>query len=275
MIDPFDYKEPHCALCGGKEFYNPKSDDPSGRIPVKRIIEKLDGFFARDDMSAAGKLLEYWQTEAKELGDKNGELSVVNELIGYYRKTGEKEKGLAAAERGLFLLDALGLSESVSGATVILNAATTLKAFGDPARALALYDKTYIVFSRDLDAEDRLFGGFYNNKALALEDMGQYEEAEKCYKAAKNVMSKFKDGLADLAITCVNMAHLYEKSKRAKSMITDCLFEAYKYLNDEELSHDGYYAFVCAKCAPSFAHFGYGRIAAELEEESDKIYERT
>ena len=42
MIDPFDYKEPSCATCGGKDFYYPNPDAPKGRIPVSRIIEKLD-----------------------------------------------------------------------------------------------------------------------------------------------------------------------------------------------------------------------------------------
>ena len=42
MIDPFDYKEPACATCGGKEFYSPDKDAPAGRIPIRRVIEKAD-----------------------------------------------------------------------------------------------------------------------------------------------------------------------------------------------------------------------------------------
>ena len=60
MIDPFDYKEPACALCGGKEFYAPDENAPAGRIPVKRIMAKLDESFNRNDMAEAGRLLEYW-----------------------------------------------------------------------------------------------------------------------------------------------------------------------------------------------------------------------
>lgn len=42
-IDEFDYKEPACATCGGKEFYYPETET-HGTIPVKRIIEKEDEF---------------------------------------------------------------------------------------------------------------------------------------------------------------------------------------------------------------------------------------
>ena len=108
MIDPFDYKEPACALCGGKEFYAPDENAPAGRIPVKRIMAKLDESFNRNDMAEAGRLLEYWQKEAEALGDKLGELSVTDELIGYYRKVGEKEKGLAAVDKSLALLKRSG-----------------------------------------------------------------------------------------------------------------------------------------------------------------------
>lgn len=42
-IDEFDYKEPACATCGGKEFYYPETET-HGTIPVERIIEKEDEF---------------------------------------------------------------------------------------------------------------------------------------------------------------------------------------------------------------------------------------
>ena len=51
MIDPFDYKEPSCALCGGEAFYYPDADAPKGRVPIDRIIAKLDGYFEKNDLS--------------------------------------------------------------------------------------------------------------------------------------------------------------------------------------------------------------------------------
>ena len=84
-IDPFDYKEPHCALCSGKEFYYPDRNRPLGTVPVARILEKADALFDKNDYVSAGRLLENWESEAVALRDKRGELSIVSELKGFYR----------------------------------------------------------------------------------------------------------------------------------------------------------------------------------------------
>lgn len=273
MLDPFDFKEPSCALCGGKEFYNPDKNAPSGRIPIKRIIDKLDGFFNKNDMENAGKLLEYWQGEAISLNDAEGELEIDSELIGYYRKTAQKEKGLAVSERALELIDRLGLGEKVSAATIILNAATTFKSFGRARDALPLYDKVFSVYTRNLGQSDPLFGGFYNNKALALVDIKNYNEAEKCYRNALEITKKISPANPDIAVTFVNMAHMYDQMGE-KNKITDCLFEAFAVLNREDAEKNGYYAYVCSKCAPSFAFYGYNVIEKQLLGRAKEIYER-
>lgn len=84
-IDEFDYKEPACATCGGKEFYYPETET-HGMIPVERIIEKEDEFLSRNDLASAEKLLRYWLDEAKALNDKRGELVVTSELTGFSEK---------------------------------------------------------------------------------------------------------------------------------------------------------------------------------------------
>ena len=274
MLDPFDFKEPRCAVCGGREFYAPKEDDPEGTIPVDRIMERLDKMFEKNDMAGAQSLLEHWENEARALKDRRGELSVVSELIGLYRKTGDKEKGLNAAARGTELVRLLELENTVSGATVLLNAATTLKAFGAAKKALPLYDEVYKVYSSHLDKNDVKMAGFYNNKALALQDAGEFEAAEECFKRALSIMEKAENGQPDLAVTYVNLAHLYEHAGKDKKAITDCLFAAYGLLTGEDIKKDGYYAFVLSKCAPSFKYFGYDIIAEEFIEESREIYAR-
>lgn len=274
MIDEFDYKEPSCALCGGKEFYNPELAEAKGRIPVKRVIEKADEYFSKNDLAGAKRHLEYWETEAKALHDLNGELSVVNELLGLYRKNGDKENALRVIDRALFLVENLGISDTVSAATVYLNAATTYKACGKFELALPLYEKTLKIYSENLDASDERFGGFYNNYALALADAKEFDKAEKCYLNAIKVMEKVKNGKPDLAITYVNLAHLYENTEKAEK-ITDCLFTAFNLLSDESNVKNGYYAYVLEKCAPSFAYFGYDKIANDMKKESKDIYERS
>lgn len=274
-IDPFDYKEPHCALCGGKEFYYPDRNKPLGTVPVARILEKADALFDKNDYVSAGRLLENWESEAVALRDKRGELSIVSELMGFYRKVGDKEKGLKSVGRGLELVKELDLGRSASAATVLLNAATTLKSFGRADEAIPLYERTEGIYDETLEPNDANFGGLYNNYALALVDMKRYKEAERYYKKALDVMAKAEHGEADAAITWVNMAHLYEAWKEeSESLVCGCMDQAIGLLNTPSLPRNGYYAFVCSKCAPSFGYFGYFLEDADLKKRAKEIYER-
>lgn len=258
-----------CTECGGKEA------GKGGHIPVSRVIDKLDTFFAKNDMPGAGKHLEYWHGEAVALGDLSGELSVVNEELGYYRKVGNEEKGLGAVERSLELLSLLHTDESVSGATILLNAATTMKAFGKAAEALPLYEKVYALYSAQLAENDTRFGGFFNNKALTLVDLARYGEAENCYRRALAVMEHADALSPDIAVTYVNMAHLYDawlSGTEAAEKTAECMEKAEQILEAKDAKRDPYYAYVCTKCAPSYDYFGYFAYAAELQERAKHIY---
>lgn len=275
MLDGFDYKEPACSLCGGKEFYSPDKDAPSGRIPVMRIIEKLDGFLNRNDTESARAHLVYWKKEAEALRDRQGELAVTDELIGFYRKAGEKDAALAACARADELIAELGLNDTVSAATITLNIATAYKAFGMSEKAVPLYEKTESVYKKHLPPEDPLFAGLYNNEALALADLKRYEEAEALYKKAISLTEKAENGAPDRAISYINLAQVYEAQQKPKTLITDCMYKAYELLSDESVLQNGYLAFVLSKCYPAFARYGYDVIAKELKEKSEKLYERS
>ncbi len=254
-----------CSDCGRRAA--------ASTIPVSRVIEKLDECFAVNDMDAAGRLLEYWEREAVALRDFSGELSVVNELLGYYRKVGDSTKGLRSVSRSLELLSILQQENEVSGATVILNAATTMKAFGQAEQALPLYEKAEKIYTEKLPAGDNRFGGFYNNKALAMVDVKRYKEAEEYYHRALTVVGEAQP---DSAVTYVNMAHLYEVwQKDSEKRIAHCLQKAEDILKSPCMEQNAYYAFVCSKCAPSFDYFGFFVTAQELSERAKRIYEGT
>ncbi len=271
MIDPFDYLEPSCPLCGGEDFYFPKADAPLGQIPVARVMEKLDACLMRNDTAGAQRLLEYWLQEAKTLRDMAGELSVLNELVGHFRKTGQKEKALEGTGRALEMVAQLDMEENPSGATVLLNCATVYKAFGMPSEAVDLYEKTLTVYQNTLPAGDERFGGLYNNMALALEDLGRFDQAQEMYLHAVEVMEKTENGASEVAITYINLAHMYEKMGET-DLIRPCLDKAYELLTSGGVPRDGKLAFVLEKCGPSFGYFGQAEVARRFAEEAKNIY---
>lgn len=256
-----------CAVCGRQ---------PSGKIDMARVIDRLEAYFAKNDMAGAGELLRYWRGEAAALGDLRGELSVCSEQMGYYRKMQQKEPAMEAVERGLALIDALELGNTVAAATITLNAATTKKAFGDVQGALPLYGRTQAVYEKELKEDDVRFAGFWNNYALALTELKQYKEAELAYHRALIILQEREDGAPDQAVTYVNLAELYAAwGGRSEEEMMACMDAAWELLSDETLPKTAYVAYVRQKCAPAFTDFGFASRGKELTKWAEEQYAGT
>ncbi|MBQ9911092.1 MAG: tetratricopeptide repeat protein [Lachnospiraceae bacterium] len=262
-----DYEEPRCLLDMGQT--------PCDPIPVGRVIGKLDEYLSRNDYAAAERHLHYWLEEAQTGNDMKGRLSVLNELIGLYRKLDRREDGLRTIKDALKVLSALGLRSAVSGGTTLINAATAYKAFGDPEEALPLYEEARAVYETELSQGDGRLGGLYNNMALALTDLRRYAEAEDLYNRALSVMERQEYGEAERAITYLNMADLIadrDGMEEGEALISNCLQQAETLLDTESLPRNGYYAFVCEKCAPVFGYYGWFLTEQTLKERAEAIY---
>lgn len=100
--------------------------------------------------------------------------------MGLSRRRNDRQGGLQAVKRGFALLEELKLQSKAAG-TIWLNGATTLKAFGNAEESVAYYEKAYENLNQYLPKEDPLWGGFFNNYALALADLDRFKEAEHLY----------------------------------------------------------------------------------------------
>lgn len=273
-LSPEDYEEPACLLCGGPHGEAPAVDP----VPQQRIIQKLDDYMSRRDYAGAERHLLYWMEEAKRGRDLRGQLLLCNELVGHYRKAGDREAALTWAEEALALLDRLDFDGSVSAGTTYVNTATAYGAFGDHERALALFEKARAVYESGAGTQKHLLGGLYNNMALSCQALGRYDEAFELYGRAMAAMAEVPGGVLEQAITCLNMADAVAAQQgleEGEARIGELLDRAWELLRDESAPRDGYYAFVCEKCAPSFGYYGWFAAAEELQSEAKRIYERT
>ena len=244
-------------------------------IPQQRVIEKLDQYMSRRDYAGAERHLKYWLEEARAGGDQRGMLMVCNELVGHYRKTGNRDAAMASADEALRLVDALDFADTISAATTYVNAGTMLNAFGKDERALALFEKARPIYERSAADRPDLLGGLYNNMALTCASLGRYDEADGLYDLAMETMAKAPFGALEQAITCLNRANLVEARdgmEAGEGAIYALLEQAADLLHSPEPPRNGYYAFVCEKCAPTFDYYGFFAEAAALKEEAERIY---
>ena len=254
--------------------------DPSRArsIPQRRVIERMDAYMARRDYAGAERHLLYWLEEARALRDRRGALTVLNELVGHYRKTGERDKALRRGDEALALLEALALGDAIVAGTTCVNFATALNAFGENEKALALFRRARPLYEQSAAADPGLLGGLYNNMALTCAALGRFDEAQALYEAALARMSGIPNGALESAVTLLNLADLVEARdgmEAGEGRIFELADRAAELLRAPELPRDGYYAYVCEKCAPAFDHYGYFAEAEALREEAERIYAGT
>ena len=246
-------------------------------ISVDRILSKLDEHLGRNDYSSAERHLKYWLSEATASRDLKAEIAVRNELMGLYRKLGRKKEALDAAKSALDLVANEQISYQVGGATTLINAATVYKAFGKAADAIELFEQAKQIYERELSENDGRLGGLYNNMALAMVDLERYDCARDLYAKAIEVMKKTDGGELEIAITYLNLASAAESELgllEADEYICECMDVAASLIDGEE-KRDGYYAFVCEKCASVFGYYGRFVYENELKERARRIYEGT
>ena len=88
-------------------------------------------------------------------------------------------------------------------------------------------------------------------------------------------MSQNPNGALEVAITYLNMASAAEAELGlldADAIIQEYLDKAEKLLEDHS-NRDGYYAFVCEKCASVFGYYGRFIYESELKDRARRIYE--
>ena len=111
--------------------------------------------------------------------------------------------------------------------------------------------------------------------ALSYEDLGDYAEAERCFRLALGVIPHSRNPENELAVTWCNLAELYDRQDPEDPRIGECMEKAWEHLNDPTLPHNGYHAFTASKCIPSFDYFGYFLYSKELKERVERIYAGT
>lgn len=235
------------------------------KIEILEFINQLDTYNKRQEYTKAQEHLEEGLRRASLLGDEGAMLTILSEMMGFYRIHNNPQDGLKATYQGLSMLEKHPLGDAESMATIFCNGATTLKAFGKAKEAMPYYESALKLYEGALLKTDKKFAALLNNMALAYTDLGEPEEALKQCENALEILRIHKDGQPEMAITYLNMADIYlNMGENKEDTIEKLVKMAYNCLQEYKGNDFAYFAFVCQKCAPSFGYHGFFLYKADV-----------
>ena len=137
------------------------------------------------------------------------QLSILNELMGFYRSRGEHAKNQPIINRALNLANKMQLAGTEAGTTTLINAATSLRAAGDYNRAEKIYTQALNESATTLGAKNRKLAALHNNLSMLYSETGRTHDAIEELNQALEILqntSTDPERDIDIAATHTNLA---------------------------------------------------------------------
>lgn len=174
-------------------------------MDINKILIEYDGMFGNYSLDDIERFLVDKIYDARDLGDKASEFTLLNEIIGLCRDTTQNDKGIMYCGELKALMQDMGLEGTVEYATALLNIGNAYRAFGHSAESMECYEKTLQIYSEKLGDMDFGYANLYNNWALLYQEMGDFEGARDCLYKALKVADSFSEAVIQQAITRTNL----------------------------------------------------------------------
>ena len=178
----------------------------------QRFLSGLDAIYSRHEgASKAEPYMTHALEQAAETGDEPGQLTVINELMGFYRSQSRHEDNIRLAHASLDLALHMGLEGTTQWLAVLINAATAMRAAGHYDESLELYEQALSASTTAPDADPRNIAALHNNLSMLYSETGDLGNALEELRKALDMITLASPDPAndiDIATTKTNIALL-------------------------------------------------------------------
>lgn len=181
-------------------------------MDIENVIRGLDQLFAERKSGQVEDYLSKYLEQALTEGDVGAAITIINELIGFYRDSSQYDKAEAYCEKLLPFMERAGLKDTVHYGTSCLNIANAYRAAGKWEQSLQYYKQVEQIYRKVLDAKDFRWASYRNNLSLLYQEMGRFEDACQALSDALVIVKEYPEAKVELAVTYTNLAVSYTKA---------------------------------------------------------------
>ena len=200
---------------------------------VEKIMKELNALLAQHRTNEIEDFLIEKMEESAAQGDTDSLITLMNELIGYYRENGESEKALTYCKQVLQVAGEAGLSGTIPYATTLLNVANSCRAAGLLREAMMYDDKVREIYANHLEDTDFRYVNLYHNMGVLFEEMEDYESACDCMERALSIATLYPEAGVETAIIYTSLATCQLKLMRYQEAIEN-LHRAFALFEQDE-----------------------------------------
>lgn len=225
---------------------------------MEELLRQIDRLLEENKGAQAQALMEESLERALQSGDRNSAVTLLNELIGFCRETGQTEKSYYYGEAVLNILQDMGLAGTLPFATSVLNIASAYRAGGRLEDAMTCYLAVEQIYRQVLEPDDMLIASLYNNKALLYQEMGDFENACAYLEQALEIALRHPERYYEQASSYANLAATCLQLGREEQAV-DCFQKAIALFETHGVRDAHYWAALSSLAAYLFRKGEYER----------------
>ena len=202
----------------------------------------LSGFFKKQsELYNTGRIdeipafFEEWLDKTDAEGDKGARVTILNEMMGFYREKSLHDKSIFCGEEAARLMQEMNMAGTIPYAMTLLNAATVYRAAGKYQESAERYAEVFAIFHEQLSPTDFKFAEANNNVALLYQELGRFDKAVEALERALAICRDTPHKEFETAVTLANLGNCEIEEGELGAAIVD-LTEAVEIFTDEEAS---------------------------------------
>lgn len=199
-------------------------------MDINKVLIEYDNLFGVASLENIQEYLSAKIEQAYQEKDNYAAVTLLNEMIGLTRETGDKAKGIEACNKAMLLMKKLCLEDTVDYGITLLNVANAYRAFNMLDESLDTFKEVENLFNSKLSPGDFNYASLYNNWSLLYEEKKEFQNARIMLERALSIVDLNERAFLEQATTRSNLAAtLLELSKETmeRSGISDPMCQAY------------------------------------------------